>query len=68
MSLGGGEMSVIPMAKEMVKPGNAIELDRDKAMVEENMEVIVSPRNRALQEHAARKDNIHVRSRWATNC
>lgn len=46
-SLGGGEMTAILMAKGMGKPEKSNKVERDKAMVEENMEVIVNPRKGA---------------------
>ena len=67
MSLRDGEMKVILMAKGMVKPGKAITVDRDKATAMENIRVIANSRNRAQQEHAARKDNIDAQSQWVTN-
>ena len=61
-----GEMRVILLAKGMAKLKKAIEADRDKAIVIEKMEVIVNPRNRENQVHAARNDNIPVQARWLT--
>ena len=59
-SLRDDAMRAIRMAKATKMMKNAIEVDRAKAIEKENMEAIEKLRNRAQQEHAARKDSNPV--------
>ena len=56
-------MKAILMAKVMGKQKKTVEMDRVKAMAEENMAVTANPRNRGQREHAAQKVNILVQVR-----
>ena len=67
MSLRGGEMKVILMAKGRLKPGKVITVDRAQATAKENMEAVVITRNRALREDATPRDNVAAQSRWVRN-
>ena len=67
ISLRGGEMEVIPMAKGMVTRDEVIIVVRDKVILEESTEVIAIPLDPARRRQVVRKDSIHARSQWVTN-
>ena len=62
MSLRDGEMRVILMVKGMANLKKALEVDRDKTMAKENMELIANPRNRVQQEDVAQEHIISVQT------